>query len=261
MVLNYPAKPPGHTTGGPCYRCIFPKPPPPESVVSCGDGGILGPVVGVMGVLQALETIKLIVGPSAAPHPPKPFMPTLLIFSALSFPPFRSVRIRTRRNDCAVCSSKATVTSDTLNRDSYSYQKFCGLASPSNLLDPTERISAREYSKIRHGPHVVIDVRDPVQFDICHLPSSINIPLEELPRTLGSTSTEDIQDPSVTDTLLRKIPPDVPIHVVCRLGQDSQLAVRRLKQLGYAEQGRYVGDIKGGYRGWKQEVDPDWPEY
>jgi adenylyltransferase/sulfurtransferase len=208
-----------------------------------------------MGVLQALETIKLIIAPA---NLPRPFAPSLLIFSALSSPPFRSVRIRSRRGDCAVCSSRATITSDTIGSDAYSYQQFCGLTPPTNLLDSSERISARDYSETRHQPHALIDVRDPVQFGLCHLPNSINIPLEDFPR---SNDTADTPQWLVRGADLPRISPDIPVHVVCRLGQDSQVAVRRLKQLGYAAQGRYVGDIRDGYRGWKKEVDPDWPEY
>jgi adenylyltransferase/sulfurtransferase len=125
MVLNNPPLPPGDTSGGPCYRCVFPKPPPPESVVSCGDGGILGPVVGVMGVLQALEAIKVLTLRSAA-APADP--PSLLLFSAYSNPMFRSIRLRTRKAKCAACSAHATVTPEALQSGSLDYVQFCGSA-------------------------------------------------------------------------------------------------------------------------------------
>ncbi len=100
MTLNSPPKVSGDSAGGPCYRCIFPKPPPAESVISCGDGGILGPVVGVMGVLQALEAIKLLTSgrnqavkvASSLPHSPeRSETPSLLLFSAYGAPSFRRI--------------------------------------------------------------------------------------------------------------------------------------------------------------------------
>ncbi|RAR12264.1 molybdopterin biosynthesis protein moeB [Stemphylium lycopersici] len=171
MVLNNPPLPPGDMNGGPCYRCVFPKPPPPESVVSCGDGGILGPVVGVMGVLQALEAIKVLTQKTPAVAPAEP--PTLLIFSAYSSPMFRSIRLRSRKAKCAACSAHATVSKQGLESGSLDYVQFCGSVLPNmNSLSPEERISAQNYAKLRSGinphtgtvsnkdSHVLVDVRE-----------------------------------------------------------------------------------------------------
>ena len=142
MVLNNPPLPPGDPNGGPCYRCVFPKPPPPESVVSCGDGGILGPVVGVMGVLQALEAIKVITQKTPIEASADP--PSLLIFSAYSNPMFRSIRLRSRKAKCASCSAHATVTKQALESGSLDYVHFCGSVLPNlDPLSPEERISGQ----------------------------------------------------------------------------------------------------------------------
>lgn len=288
MVLNHPPREPGNLDGGPCYRCVFPKPPPASSVVSCADGGILGPVVGTMGVLQALEAIKVITAPApnfAQGTSPVRDSPSLLIFSAYSNPQFRSIRLRSRRPNCAVCSANATVSIDTIRSGSTDYVFLCGSASPPPVLHPNERISPRDYHKkhvpplsragcgvsIEPKPHTVIDVRDKAQFGICSLGNSINIPissiLASLPMPRAQTSQGDNASPA--DGLPPWLPPDIasterndPIYVVCRLGNDSQLAVQTLKALGLDRNGRrYIGDIRGGFNAWREQVDPEWPQY
>ncbi|KAK4991909.1 hypothetical protein LTR66_002131 [Elasticomyces elasticus] len=269
MVLNVPPKPPGDASGGPCYRCIFPKPPPAESVVSCGEGGILGPVVGVMGVLQALETIKIIAsgtvdradstGKSFETHgkaneAPAPASPSLLLFSAFSSPPFRSVRLRPRRANCASCSAQATITEASLTSGSLDYVAFCGVTSPLDTLAPHERIGASEYSKLyRSSLHVVLDVREPVHFELSSLPGAINLPWSECVAKPGEVLLQDVKRLTQGREDERR-----DVLVVCRLGNDSQLAVAKLKQAGW--QGA-IKDLRGGLRAWRQEVDPDWPDY
>jgi len=149
---------------GPCYRCMFPRPPPADSVVSCGEGGILGPVVGVMGLLQALEAIKLVAAgltlksaptndgtSTTAPQDSKTAAssPSLLLFSAgtpTTSASFRTIRMRGRRKDCFACSPTAsTLTLDTLSSGSLDYVAFCGVTAPVNILGEHERISARDY--------------------------------------------------------------------------------------------------------------------
>lgn len=278
MVLNHPPRRPGDQEGGPCYRCVFPKPPPAESVVSCADGGILGPVVGTMGVLQALEAIKVL----TAALPPAP--PSLLIFSAYSSPQFRSIRIRSRRANCAACSAEATVTLDTITSGSTDYVFFCGSANPPSLLSTDERVSPEEYRK-RHPisalkseglseqpvdarPHTVIDVREKVQFDICNLDNSINIPISNILAS-RSSATQVADANQQTNQLPSWLPAELvapestdPIYVVCRLGNDSQIAVKAMKDLGLDRNGqRFIGDIRGGFRAWREQIEPDWPEY
>jgi len=275
MVLNNPPRPPGDKIGGPCYRCIFPKPPPADSVISCADGGILGPVVGTMGVLQALEAVKVITtagatrldldSNSSADTEPGPEYPSLLLFSAYSTPMFRTIRIRSRRETCAVCSADATVSLASLRSGLTDYALFCGSATAQESLSLEERISPLEYrngieipsilASDTNKPHILIDVRDKVQFDICHLDNSLNIPITTL-------LSEKSSKPSWLPSEIASTDSKDPIHVVCRLGNDSQLAVRKLKELGLDHGGkRYIGDIRGGLRAWRAEVDLDWPEY
>ncbi|EPS29268.1 hypothetical protein PDE_04217 [Penicillium oxalicum 114-2] len=274
MVLNNPPRPPGDKTGGPCYRCVFPKPPPADSVVSCADGGILGPVVGTMGVLQALEAIKVITAGTSSANQPvtssTPESPLLHMFSAYSNPLSRTIRIRSRRANCAVCSAEATVTLDTITSGSTDYVFFCGSANPPALLGRDERISALKYKELvsraesssdkspsSKDRHMIIDVRDKTQFGICNLENSINIPITEILASDPSDAT-----PSWVPAQLVEAELDEPVYVVCRLGNDSQLAVRRMKELGLDRGGqRFIGDIQGGLRAWREHVDPEWPEY
>lgn len=259
MVLNYPARPPGDIDGGPCYRCIFPRPPPADSVLSCGEGGILGPVVGVMGVLQALEAIKLVIDQTSNEES---LQPSMLLFSAYSSPQFRSIRMRRRKITCAACSSQATVSKESLGSGSMDYVQFCGSVSPVNLLTTDERITAKNFAAKEanvDAPVILIDTRDRIQYDLCHLRDSQNIPIEEF--TSGSTDESNKLNQRLV-SILGTQSPDTPIILVCRLGNDSQVAVRRLKQLGLDASGqRWIGDMKGGLRAWRDEVDSNFPDY
>ncbi|KAK9856704.1 hypothetical protein MYU51_000559 [Penicillium brevicompactum] len=266
MVLNNPPRAPGDKTGGPCYRCVFPKPPPADSVVSCADGGIIGPVVGTMGVLQALEAIKVVTTPEPAEGTTRPRdPPSLHIFSAYSSPLLRTIRLRSRRTNCAVCSAEATVSLDTIRSGSTDYVFFCGSANLPSLLSPEERISAREYNQRQSVPsesHTVIDVRDEAQFGICSLENSINIPISTVLASSSARPTEQAaQLPSWVPSELANDSTH-PIYVVCRLGNDSQIVVKKMKDLGLDQHGkRFIGDIRGGFKSWKDQVDPEWPEY
>ena len=277
IVLNNPPRPPGDLAGGPCYRCVFPKPPPADSVLSCGEGGVLGPVVGVMGVLQALEAIKLITAkpevsnngsidiaalmslppsPSLQPQEPPP-RPTMTIFSAFSSPQFRSVRMRTRRQDCACCSSQATISRDNLNSGSLDYQAFCGLTNPLQVLPPSSRISAKDFARLpRDGSNALIDVRDETQYQMCALRGSLNVPWKGSAQTWLQKAFEVGALPSSHGSS--------DYYIVCREGNDSQLAAKAiydLLQQNGAESGVRVKDIKGGFRAWREEVDREWPDY
>ncbi|KAK2735842.1 Urmylation protein [Onygenales sp. PD_40] len=278
MVLNNPPLPPDDTSGngGPCYRCVFPTPPPAESVVSCADGGIIGPVVGVMGVLQAIEAIKVLTSSSAtSTASPTGQKPSLTLFSAYSTPAFRSIKLRPRRANCAACSPQRTITAESLRSGSMDYVQFCGGAVGSgDALKAEERISAREYArrfyevgdcKGKETP-TLIDVREPVQYSIAALEGSVNVPMSKflsLP-TPANTNT------NTAGELPSWLPPDLlpstkPIHVVCRLGNDSQVVVRRLKEMGLDRdregRERWIGDIKGGLRAWREEVEGGFPDY
>ncbi|KAK7989160.1 hypothetical protein PG989_009475 [Apiospora arundinis] len=256
IVLNNPPAPPGSKDGGPCYRCVFPKPPPPDSVQSCGEGGILGPVVGVMGVLQALEAIKLVAaGPPPTPEVPAP---SLLLFSTAGASTFRSMRMRGRRPDCFACGTSSSLTLDALKSGMVDYVLFCGIRTPVQVLAPDERITATAYSNLiaqKSGlAHVLLDVRDREHYAIASIPGAVNVPFPMFQR-----ADMDGQDGTRPDWLPESLPPDAPIYVVCRVGNDSQLAARKLKEMRLGPDHRFIGDIQGGMEAWKHEVDKTIP--
>ena len=295
------------TEAGPCYRCVFPRPPPPEAVLSCGEGGVLGPVVGTMGVLQALEAIKLIVASASSPsstttstsHPDAEAAtgrqkqkekqaaspPSLLLFSAASTPPFRSVRMRGRRPDCFACSPRSTLTLEALAAGSLDYAQFCGApGAPVGVLGPEERVSAAEYHRRRlesrpvasagdgdENPrwgeggqqHLLLDVREKEHFDVASIPGSVNVPFSKF-RVQGGNKVGADDAPggewARPNWMPESLAPTAPIYVVCRVGNDSQVIARRLKEMGLDQDGaRFIGDIKGGIKAWKQEVDHTMP--
>lgn len=286
MVLNNPPRS-HNNTGGFCYRCVFPKPPPAESVLSCGDGGILGPVVGVMGVLMAMEALKILVPidqEDESQHPAEtlhePAHPSLLLYSAYSNPPFRSIKLRGKRKGCPSCSHTATINEESFKSASSDYAAFCASTSPAAAATPTSdtnRISAEDYSKVRDDatsiPHILVDVREKVQFDICHLKGSISIPYSDISRD-PEASIDRLDD---TLLLLNKnnnnnnssnpeptVDTTAPLYLICRYGNDSQLAANALKTLPrFKPDAKYTvkGDIAGGLRAWRMAVDPDFPEY
>jgi adenylyltransferase/sulfurtransferase len=157
-----------HYQGGPCYRCLFPEPPPPETVTNCSDGGVLGPVCGVIGSLQAVQVIKVITD--------QEILPQLLMYSAMhASVPFRCVKLRGRNVKCAVCGDVPTI------RTLVDSVQYCGTGGWNdrgdqlNLLKAEERISCEEFHNVRKDsgqPYVLLDVRNAVQFDICHLEES-----------------------------------------------------------------------------------------
>jgi adenylyltransferase and sulfurtransferase len=243
----------------PCYRCVFPKPPPPESVVGCGEGGIIGPVVGAMGVLQALEAIKVITRSplSEVQDEAKERPTTMLIFSAgmgdgaISF---RTVRLKGRRKDCFACGDTPSLTMEFLET-SMDYVQFCGVVEPVKILEPKDRVSVEDYQRVSStsgGSHVLLDVREAEHFSLSHIDGSLNIPISRFMRHRGEEIPEWLDE--------QTIPPEASIYVVCRVGNDSQIAAKKLMEFGLGSDGkRFIGDIKGGLRAWKETVEPSMP--
>ena len=265
MVLNNPPKS-DDTSGGFCYRCVFPKPPPAESVLSCGEGGILGPVVGVMGVLMAMEALKVLQPlddqcSTKASNDSNP--PSLLLYSAYSHPPFRSIKLRGTRKGCPSCSDTATITEESLKSATLDCGNFCASSAPTAPIN-SSRITAKEYSKVRadtKSPHILVDVREKVQFDICHLKGSMNIPYSEIARDPAASidKLDDTVNKSGRNTTV-----GIPLYLVCRYGNDSLLAANTFRELCRSRpSARYdlVGDICGGLRAWRESVDSGFPEY
>lgn len=298
---------PAPTPAPPCYRCVFPRPPPPDAVVSCGEGGVLGPAVGVMGVLQALEAIKIIAAgmtAAAAPPPyrtpvaPAPQQPTLLLFSgaaaAIGAPSFRSVRMRARRRDCFACGegAGARLTLEGLRGGGcVDYVAFCGGAGGGAppvgaRLGDGERISAREFGRLfgaggngdgdgGASPErgFLLDVREKALFDVASIDGAVNVPYSVIQRGAAgrkeekrpATSADGCGETSGDERVLPEwmppgLPADAPIYVVCRVGNDSQVVARQLIDAGLGRDGeRWIGDIRGGMRAWRDDVDETLP--
>lgn len=213
---------------GPCYRCLFPEPPPPGLVPSCAEGGVLGVLPGLVGTIQATEGIKLILGVG------EPLVGRLLLIDALTMQ-FRTVRLRKDPN-CPACGTHEIT-------ELIDYDQFCGVTTESNATDPNEipEITPSELSaRIARGDDIdLIDVREPYELDIARIPNVRLLPLGTLTEAL---STLDSSRETV---------------VICRTGARSGRAVRQLKAAGF----RRVWNLAGGIHRWADDVDPSLPKY
>ncbi|XP_063003627.1 adenylyltransferase and sulfurtransferase MOCS3 [Elgaria multicarinata webbii] len=247
VVYNY--------QGGPCYRCLFPKPPPPETVTNCADGGVLGVVPGILGSLQALEVLKIASGMGT------PLNRSMLLFDGLEGR-FRHIKLRPRNPDCLVCGDHPSVTA------LQDYEIFCGsLATDKcrtlHLLRSEERISVEEYKNILDSKvvHILVDVRPLVEVDICRLPQSLSVPLSKLEgkdeECLKSLCQRICEAKQKTNGNVA-----FPVYVVCKLGNDSQKAVRLLQGLSHdGLELISVKDIRGGLMAWANKIDQEFPQY
>ncbi|KAL8687420.1 MAG: hypothetical protein Q9218_006401 [Villophora microphyllina] len=268
-----------------CYRCVFPKPPPAETVLSCSEGGILGPVVGVMGVLMAIEAIKLIVrdtyhqksGDSAVcPNPGQAFEappeePSMLLFSANSDPMFRKVRIKGKRSTCPSCGCNPTITQEALNSGRLDYAYFCGLKDPMDSLPSDQRYTPGNFVRNRRTvapDSVLVDVRPRHEFELGHIEDSINVPIQELAnghhgeelhtalRQLKNKRKRDAEKYAEATNPYPKAGQFV--FTICRQGNDSQKAAKILQSKFY---GLKVCDVEGGLSAWRKDIDPTFPDY
>jgi len=240
--------------GSPCYRCLYPQPPPAETVTNCSDAGVVGPVVGVIGSLQAIEVIKIAAGIGC------PFAGRLVLYDGLDGE-FRCVKVRGRQKKCAVCGDSPTIT------NLIDYEFFCGVASAGdkchnlNILSPSERVKASEYADfVKTGkPHLLVDVRMPVELEITKLPTTThNVPMDEFTKPEGHCSLLNILRDDVHRRVSDHLP--LPLYVVCRRGNDSQLAVRKLQSF-FSDMSVNIKDIVGGLTAWSNDVDENFPIY
>jgi adenylyltransferase/sulfurtransferase len=214
--------------GGPCYRCLYPEPPPPGLVPSCAEGGVLGILPGTIGLIQATETVKLILGIG------EPLIGRLVLYDALAMK-FRELKLR-RNPECPVCGDHPTITK------LIDYQEFCGIPNQSHEEKPMEGdIEPTEVkSKIDRGDRfVLIDVREPHEYQICNIPQAKLIPLGDLPKRVNELDSAD----------------EIVAH--CKSGMRSAKAVDFLKQAGFKK----VRNMKGGILAWSDKVDPSVPKY
>lgn len=228
---------------------------------------------------MANEAIKIIIAGQNSPaspeaksaNPSKATAPSLLLYSAYNNPPFRNIRLRGKRPGCPSCSTSTIITRRTFTTGSINYPSFCGLNAPPNTLTSNDRISAPSYRELHPDAgikHTLVDVRDKLQFDMCHLERSVNIPLsviEDADMEEQDTSEKDATDDIQEQSLYRKLKAgNDPVYFICRYGNDSQLAAQKLKNVGgvaSTQRRRVVSDITGGLAAWRREVDTGFPEY
>ncbi len=211
---------------GPCYRCLYPEPPPPGLVPSCAEGGVLGILPGLLGVIQATEVIKLILGSG------DPLIGRLLLVDALGMR-FRELRLR-KDPECPVCGAHPTI------RELIDYNEFCGIRAAEAPMAGVPDIQPEELKRrLDRGDDLfVLDVREPHEYQICNLGGYL-IPLGELPKRVHELDSSR----------------DIVVH--CKSGGRSAKAVEFLRQAGF----RNVVNLSGGITAWSDKVDPRVPKY
>jgi adenylyltransferase/sulfurtransferase len=218
---------------GPCYRCLYPEPPPPGLVPSCAEGGVMGVLPGIVGTLQANEVIKLIVGGGGGGSAPDSLVGRLLLFDAWKLK-FRELRLE-KDPRCPICGREPSI------RELVDYEQFCGLKKSADE-EPVDVITARELKERldKREPIQIIDIREPHERAIARFPQSRAIPLGQMVRR------KDEFDPAIDAVF------------ICKIGQRSVFAIRALREAGYT--GRLL-NLKDGINAWAREVDTALPQY
>jgi adenylyltransferase/sulfurtransferase len=214
---------------GPCYRCLYPEPPPPGLVPSCAEGGVLGVLPGIIGTIQATEILKWALGKGSS------LMGRLLLFNALEMK-FREVRLR-RDPKCPLCGENPTVTK------LIDYEMFCGITPQSDVpASNPDEVTVQEMKKALEDPALgirVIDVREPGEHQIAHVKGVPLFPLSALQRQFP------------------ELDPNQQIYIHCKSGVRSMRALEFLREQGF----KYVKSVKGGITAWSDEIDHDVPKY
>jgi adenylyltransferase/sulfurtransferase len=214
---------------GPCYRCLYPEPPPPGLVPSCAEGGVLGILPGNVGLLQATEAVKLIIGKG------EPLIGRLLLYDALAMK-FRELKLR-KDPKCPICGDNPTIHA------LIDYEQFCGIGTPAEQvsLPSDNEITVRQLQEelSSNGGPFILDVRQPHEYEICRIEGSTLIPLNELPTRVNELDRSQ----------------EIVVH--CKMGGRSAKAVKFLREAGFEK----VKNLKGGILAWADEVDPNVPKY
>ncbi|HEX7797406.1 MAG TPA: molybdopterin-synthase adenylyltransferase MoeB [Vicinamibacterales bacterium] len=220
------------TKNGPCYRCLYPEPPPPGLVPSCAEGGVLGVLPGIIGVIQATEAVKLIAGIG------EPLIGRFLIYDALRMH-FRELKLR-KDPDCPVCGTHPTV------KKLIDYEQFCGLRPAAAEVVPVSASNSTEISAVELKQRLdrgeklrIIDVREPNEWQINRIPGAQLIPLGEIPRRYA------------------ELDPDEELVMQCKVGGRSAKAADFLRSVGF----KRVLNLRGGILEWIDKVDPTLPKY
>ncbi|MBL6765707.1 MAG: molybdopterin-synthase adenylyltransferase MoeB [Verrucomicrobiae bacterium] len=216
--------------GGPCYRCLYPEPPPPGMVPSCAEGGVLGVLPGIIGCIQATEIIKLALGQGT------PLIGRLMLYNALDMK-FREVKLR-RDPACPICGDNPTVT------ELIDYEMFCGI-QPAAEIDPganPDEVTVQDMKKALDDPSLnikVIDVREPDEAEIAKVEGVPMLPLSQI------------------DQRFTELDPNQHYYLHCKGGVRSLKALNQLREKGF----KYLKSVKGGITAWSEEIDPGVPKY
>ena len=215
--------------GGPCYRCLYPEPPPPGMVPSCAEGGVLGVLPGIVGCIQATEILKLALGKGTS------LVGRLLLFNALDMK-FRELKLR-RDPKCPLCGDNPTI------KELIDYDQFCGIVpEPTTPGHNPDEVTVQDMKKALDDPKLgikVIDVRDPDEYAIAHVKGVPQIPLGVLPQRFT------------------ELDPNQVIYLHCKSGKRSMKALEFLRQQGF----KYVKSVKGGISAWSDEIDHSVAKY
>lgn len=215
--------------GGPCYRCLYPEPPPPGMVPSCAEGGVLGVLPGIIGCIQATEILKLALDRGSS------LTGRLLLFNALDMK-FRELKLR-RDPQCPICGDSPTI------KALIDYEQFCGIPdAPAEPAANPDEVTVQEMKRALDNPQLnikVLDVRDPDEYEISHIKGVPQIPLGELPQRFT------------------ELDPNQQIYIHCKSGVRSMKALRFLREQGF----KYVKSVKGGINAYAKEIDRNVPEY
>jgi adenylyltransferase/sulfurtransferase len=209
---------------GPCYRCLYPEPPPPGLVPSCAEGGVLGVLPGVIGTMQAIETIKLLLGIG------KPLVGRLMLYDALE-QSWRTLKVK-KDPKCPVCGTNPTITAPI------DYEAFCGLKEKPATVIPEMTVEDLKAKLDKKEKFVLLDVREPHEYEIAKIEGSKLIPLGDLPKRFA------------------ELDKGAKIVVHCKMGGRSARAVGFLKQQGYD-----ATNVAGGITAWSERIDPSVPTY
>ena len=215
--------------GGPCYRCLYPEPPPPGAVPSCAEGGVLGVLPGIIGLIQATEILKLILGKGAS------LLNRLLLFNALDMR-FRELKLR-RDPQCPLCGEHPTIT------QLIDYEGFCGVPpAPAATAANPDEVTVQELKQALDNPRLgiqVLDVREPYEYQIARINGARLVPLSTLARRLA------------------ELDPNLPYYIHCKTGWRSLQALEILRGQGF----KNLKSVKGGITAWSDKIDPAVPKY
>jgi sulfur-carrier protein adenylyltransferase/sulfurtransferase len=215
--------------GGPCYRCLYPEPPPPGMVPSCAEGGVLGVLPGIIGCIQATEILKLALGKGST------LIGRLLLFNALDMK-FRELKLR-KDPKCPLCSANPSITA------LIDYEQFCGIVpEPKNPSENPDEVTVQDMKKALDNPSLgirVVDVREPDEYAIAHVKGVPQVPLSLLPQRFT------------------ELDPNVQYYLHCKGGVRSMKALKYLREQGF----KYVKSVKGGIGAWSDQIDASVPKY